>query len=77
MAGHEADPQQRIAVRAFERFVAYFVAHSYAFVAPAGMLRGPGPAGKYALLTFGDGCGTDRLALNILRRWGVPRACYC
>lgn len=72
MNRHEVDPQQRITVRVFEEFVAYFVAHGYTFVAPADVLRGLDPTGKYALLTFDDGYYNNRLALPILRRYGVP-----
>ncbi|WP_161599557.1 polysaccharide deacetylase family protein [Hymenobacter nivis] len=72
MDRHEVDPQQRITVGMFEEFVAYFVAHGYAFVTPADVLRGLDPAGKYALLTFDDGYYNNRLALPVLRRYGVP-----
>ena len=48
MDQHEVDSHQRITVRGFDQFVAYFVAPGYAFVAPADTLRGTGSAGKYA-----------------------------
>lgn len=72
MARHEVDPQQRITASVFEQFVAYFLAHGYTFVAPADVLNGLDPAGKYALLSFDDGYYNNCLALPVLRRYGVP-----
>lgn len=72
MARGEVDPQQHITVGIFEQFVANFLAHGYIFVTPADVLRGLDPAGRYALITFDDGYYNNRLALPILRRYGVP-----
>ncbi|NML67710.1 polysaccharide deacetylase family protein [Hymenobacter sp. RP-2-7] len=72
MLRHEVDPQQRITVELFAQFVADFLAHGYVFVTPADVLRGLDPAGRYALITFDDGYYNNRLALPVLRRYGVP-----
>ena len=66
------DPQQRITVTMLDQFVADFLTHGYVFVTPADVLRGLDPAGRYALLTFDDGYYNNRLALPVLRRYGVP-----
>lgn len=72
MARGEVDPQQRITLPIFEQFITNFLAHGYTFVTPADVLRGLDPAGRYALLTFDDGYYNNRLALPVLRRYGVP-----
>jgi peptidoglycan/xylan/chitin deacetylase (PgdA/CDA1 family) len=72
MARGEVDPQQYITVEIFEQFVADFVAHGYVFVTPEQVLHGLDPAGRYALITFDDGYYNNRLALPVLRRYGVP-----
>ncbi|MFD1467605.1 polysaccharide deacetylase family protein [Hymenobacter caeli] len=72
MERHEVDPQQRITTEVFAQFVAYFLAHGYAFVTPADVLGGLEPARKYALITFDDGYYNNRRALPILRQYGVP-----
>lgn len=66
------DPQQRITVAMLDQLVADFLTHGYVFVTPADVLRGLDPAGRYALLTFDDGYCNNRLALPVLRRYGVP-----
>lgn len=72
MERQEVDPQQRITTEIFEQFVAYFLAHGYAFVTPAQVLAGLDPARKHALITFDDGYYNNRLALPILQRYSVP-----
>lgn len=66
------DPQQYITTRIFAEFIAYYQAHGYTFVAPADVLTGLDPRGKYVLITFDDGYYNNHLALPILRRYGVP-----
>jgi peptidoglycan/xylan/chitin deacetylase (PgdA/CDA1 family) len=65
------DPQQHITTQIFAEFIAYYQARGYAFVAPADVLRGLDPMGKYVLITFDDGYYNNHLALPILRRYGV------
>jgi peptidoglycan/xylan/chitin deacetylase (PgdA/CDA1 family) len=72
MALNQVDPQQRITVRIFEEFVAYFQAHGYTFVTPADILGSLIPTKKYACITFDDGYYNNLLALPILRKYGVP-----
>ncbi|RZK24662.1 MAG: hypothetical protein EOO56_00540 [Hymenobacter sp.] len=72
MAQGLVDPQQRITTRVFAEFVAYYQAHGYAFVTPAQVLGGLDSTRKYALITFDDGYYNNRLALPILRQFGVP-----
>ncbi|MFD2217311.1 polysaccharide deacetylase family protein [Hymenobacter bucti] len=71
-ARHLVDPQQHITTRIFAEFITYYQAHGYAFVAPADVLAGLDPGGKYVLITFDDGYYNNHLALPILRRYGVP-----
>ena len=71
MARQLVDPQQHITTQVFAEFIAYYQACGYAFVAPADVLRGLDPAGKYVLITFDDGYYNNQLALPILRRYGV------
>ena len=66
------DPQQHVTTRIFAEFIAYYQAHGYTFVAPAAVLAGLDPRGKYVLITFDDGYYNNHLALPILRRYGVP-----
>jgi peptidoglycan/xylan/chitin deacetylase (PgdA/CDA1 family) len=72
MARQLVDPQQHITTPIFAEFIAYYQACGYTFVAPADVLRGLDPAGKYVLITFDDGYYNNHLALPILRRYGVP-----
>jgi peptidoglycan/xylan/chitin deacetylase (PgdA/CDA1 family) len=65
------DPQQHITTQIFAEFIAYYQACGYTFVAPADVLRGLDPAGKYVLITFDDGYYNNHLALPILRKYGV------
>lgn len=65
-------PTQPLLVRELSRFLEYFLASGYRFVAPADILRGLDPSGYYALLTFDDGYANNRRALPILRASSVP-----
>lgn len=72
MDRHLVDPQQHITTAIFAEFVAYYQAHGYTFIAPADVLAGLDPRGRYVLITFDDGYYNNHLALPILRRYGVP-----
>ena len=72
MALHLLDPQQRITAPVFAEFVAYFLAQGYAFTTPKEVLAGLDPTKRYVLITFDDGYYNNRLALPILRHYGVP-----
>jgi peptidoglycan/xylan/chitin deacetylase (PgdA/CDA1 family) len=71
IARHLVDPQQHITTQAFAEFIAYYQACGYTFVAPADVLRGLDPRGKYVLITFDDGYYNNHLALPILQHYGV------
>lgn len=66
------DPLQRTTVAQFRQFVAYYLEHGYRFIAPADLLSGLDPAGKYALITFDDGYFNNTLALPVLEEFQVP-----
>jgi peptidoglycan/xylan/chitin deacetylase (PgdA/CDA1 family) len=66
------DPQDRMTVASFRRFVKYYLAHGYQFVGPEAILGGLAPGGRYALITFDDGYFNNRLALTVLEELGVP-----
>ncbi len=70
------EPQQRITVEMFRRFVEYFQQHGYTFVSPSEISRGLDSSGKYVLVTFDDGYFSNTKALPILERYGIPAALF-
>lgn len=72
IAAERVWPGQPLQTGELARFIEYFLAHGYRFVAPADLLAGLDPGGYYALLTFDDGYANNRRALPILRQRSVP-----
>jgi len=72
----DADPQQRLTVEDFRRFVEDYLQHGYRFVAVADVLAGLPRGGKYALVTFDDGYFNNVRALPVLREYGLPAAVF-
>ena len=67
------DPQQRMTVSRFERFLSLLSNQGFCFVSPQDIISGKLSSNKnYALITFDDGYQSSRLALPILEAHMAP-----
>jgi peptidoglycan/xylan/chitin deacetylase (PgdA/CDA1 family) len=66
------DPQQRVTVDQFGRFVEYYLDCGYTFVSGEDILKGLAADNRYAMITFDDGYYNNSRALPVLDRFKVP-----
>lgn len=69
---NQADPQERITVGLFRRFIDYYLTYGYTFTSPEEILNGLGNDKKYILVSFDDGYFSTQRALPILREYQIP-----
>ena len=68
----QIDPQQRLTVDQFRRFVAHYTQAGYQFVSHHDIHAGLDPAGRYVMATFDDGYYNNHLALEVLDQFTAP-----
>jgi peptidoglycan/xylan/chitin deacetylase (PgdA/CDA1 family) len=69
---NHVNPQQRVTVEYFRRFIEYFLKQGYVFVSPDDVIRGLDEEKKYVMITFDDGYYNNHLSLPFLNEYGVP-----
>lgn len=67
------NPQERMTVDLFRKFVEYFLENGYRFITPEAIKDGLHANGeKYGLVTFDDGYFNNTLILDILSEYKIP-----
>ncbi len=69
------DPQQAITIAHVHECVERLLDAKYTFIAPDDLAKVSDP-GRYAMLTFDDGCASNRGVLPILDEFRIPAAFY-
>ncbi len=72
IARHVADPLEAMTIQRFRRFVEYYAAQGYTFVAPDDLCADLDPHKRYVLITFDDGYANNHLALPVLNEFRAP-----
>ncbi len=73
---HAVDPQQRITVEHFRRFVAHLLDCDFEFVTPEQTLAGLDADRRYVMATFDDGYVSNDLVRPVLEEFQVPAVFY-
>lgn len=73
---NHVDPQNNITVSEFTCFIDYFLKHKYHFIKPGDLLTGMPVNGPCVMITFDDGYFNNVLAVDVLKKYGIPASFF-